>query len=92
MKITTNGNFSIVEYPQNDEAEFDLAEDGALFIFGYKMNFAGKQIGAAQRCQTGLKNYRVVGKYTESILSKEVIHISEKCNIDFNNAVILVKK
>ena len=91
MKLTTNGNYAICEYPPCDVPEFDLNED-VLFVFGYSIKFLSGQIGTAQRFQADqLKGYKIIGRYHEAIITKEVSAIVESRPVDVDNCLILCK-
>src|SRR5688572_31169563 len=67
-RLLTKGNIAVFEYPSGvTEPEFTLDKnDGVLFIFGYVAPYRGQIIRVAKRFETGLINYRVVGRYDDA--------------------------
>jgi|GEM_PF-4320178 hypothetical protein len=92
MKLITNRDYAIVEYPPNNDPEFELDDSGVLMVFGYKIKLGEHEIGSMQRYETELKNYKIIGKYPTKIIAKEVAEIIEKCDIYLDNCIILIKK
>lgn len=92
MKLHTIGNIAILEYPKNDKPEFQLDDDGTLFIFGYITKLNGMEIESAHRYKTGLKNYTLLGRYDYSMsrLKGDISLITDK--IDKENCVFMIKK
>lgn len=66
-KLVTKGNLAIFEYPGGGtDHEFTLEEKGVLWIFGYLLPLGDKVVSVCKRFDTGLNNYKVVGKYTDA--------------------------
>lgn len=91
MKLHTIGNIAILEYPENDNPEFQLDDDGTLFIFGYTAKLNGMEIGLAHMYKTGLKNYTLLGRYDYAMsrLEGDISLLTDK--IDKDNCVFMIK-
>jgi len=91
MKLHTIGNIAILEYPENKNPEFQLYDDGTLFIFGYITKLNGMEIESAHRYKTGLKNYTLLGRYDYAMsrLEGDISLLTDK--IDKENCVFMIK-
>lgn len=89
-KFTTTGNIALFEFIPCDNIEFDLSDDGILFVFGYLIS----GISAAKRYELNIKNYKVLGLYDEvknKIQGINLEFIVKKENINPSNCVIFGK-
>lgn len=92
FKVVSSGNLAVVEYPKGcNSPEFTLDKNGLLFVFGYKMPFAGQEISVAKQVDTKLIDYEIVGNYEEAIVKVggDWSELIIKGEIDILNCVVL---
>lgn len=92
-RLIKNDSIAYLEYPPVDDPEFDLDEDGNLFIFGYKMWFVNKEISVAKRFELGLRGFKAIGNYesAKKIIIGDIESLITQHNIDIENCLILFK-
>ncbi len=95
-KLVTKGNLALFEYPSGSEnPSFTLEKDGVLWIEGYSIPFTpnGTPVRAMKRYETKLKNYKVIGRYSDakSKIKGDFSSLAKEGNIDTENCVVLFR-